>query len=460
MNGSIFKYFTISILSAILSIRTEKSVAQGVTISKKRYLTIGDTIPDISMKMFNYTDSLVKPSDFRGKLLILDIWATWCKSCVENFPKMQSLQAEFGDAIQILPIALNESEDVIKKFYKKRKDFGREIYLPTVVDDSLMTRQFYFKTISHVVWINQEGIIMAITGSRPVNHKIIQRILHGENVKLPLKYLDPAFDESKPLLVFGNGGNDTSFTVRSLFTRYKPHIRNRSLIWSSSSEHFFSLRNRNALQMYTEFYGHLSHEIEMDINLKQMFEMDYLKKRVLIECSKEKIKNWPVPTDIYKVEEYSHRYRYCYELNLPPSYTRKQALEKAIDDLDFFLQVKSEIDVREVECLALVRINKNKPIGKSIRGHIAPKVDRANDSLQIANMPMITLSKELTQRGRNLPIIFDETGYKDNINMQIAFAKYTDDTAKLNSELSIYNLVLVPKKSLLKVLVIKDRNEL
>ena len=46
-------------------------------------LTIGDKVPDVEFEnVINYSDKKVRLSDFKGKLMILDFWATWCTSCI------------------------------------------------------------------------------------------------------------------------------------------------------------------------------------------------------------------------------------------------------------------------------------------------------------------------------------------------------------------------------------------
>jgi thiol-disulfide isomerase/thioredoxin len=59
-------------------------------------LKIGDKVPEITISnILNYKDSTGKPStsakisEFKGKLLILDFWATWCTPCIKYLPELQ-----------------------------------------------------------------------------------------------------------------------------------------------------------------------------------------------------------------------------------------------------------------------------------------------------------------------------------------------------------------------------------
>ena len=53
-------------------------------------LKIGDKVPDIEFKnIINYKSKTARLSDFKGKLVILDFWGTWCTSCIAAFPKME-----------------------------------------------------------------------------------------------------------------------------------------------------------------------------------------------------------------------------------------------------------------------------------------------------------------------------------------------------------------------------------
>jgi thiol-disulfide isomerase/thioredoxin len=75
-------------------------------------LHIGDQCPEVELSMVNYATPVARLSDFRGKAVILDFWATWCAPCVGSFPKMDSIQKAFPDKLVILPVTYEEKTAV------------------------------------------------------------------------------------------------------------------------------------------------------------------------------------------------------------------------------------------------------------------------------------------------------------------------------------------------------------
>lgn len=60
--------------------------------------------------------------DYRGRVVLLHFWATWCAPCIKELPTLQSLQAQRGgEGFVIVPVALdfNKTHAQITKFMKK-----------------------------------------------------------------------------------------------------------------------------------------------------------------------------------------------------------------------------------------------------------------------------------------------------------------------------------------------------
>ena len=62
-------------------------------------------------------DAAVRLSQYRGKVVYLDFWASWCGPCKQSFPWMNSLQARYGaQGLQVLAINVDARRDDARKF--------------------------------------------------------------------------------------------------------------------------------------------------------------------------------------------------------------------------------------------------------------------------------------------------------------------------------------------------------
>ena len=64
----------------------------------------------------------LKLSDYRGKVVLLDFWATWCEPCRAEIPHFVDMQNKYGaQGFQILGISMDDSPDPVPAFYKQFK---------------------------------------------------------------------------------------------------------------------------------------------------------------------------------------------------------------------------------------------------------------------------------------------------------------------------------------------------
>jgi len=172
---------------------------------KIRPLKIGDTVPDIAFTMVNYDKPTANLSDFKGKLIILDFWATHCAPCIKAMGKFETLQSKFKDAVQI--ILLNEktgdTETKVKEFFENRRKKGYDTVLPSSITWSKATDLFPHVTIPHCVII-KDNVMMAITSSETVTEFTIEKYLRGAKSDIPMKidfYSDHLLIINKDLII-------------------------------------------------------------------------------------------------------------------------------------------------------------------------------------------------------------------------------------------------------------------
>ena len=59
-------------------------------------------------------------SSYRGKVVLLDFWATWCDPCREEIPHFVELQQKYGDrGLQIIGVSMDDSPEPVRPFYQR-----------------------------------------------------------------------------------------------------------------------------------------------------------------------------------------------------------------------------------------------------------------------------------------------------------------------------------------------------
>jgi peroxiredoxin/outer membrane lipoprotein-sorting protein len=86
----------------------------------------GTVAPDFTLKSPSGTP--VRLSDFRGKVVILAFWATWCENCMDEFPHLRAIaKARRGDVV-VLAADIGDSEGTFRKWVAKNQSYNSFVF--------------------------------------------------------------------------------------------------------------------------------------------------------------------------------------------------------------------------------------------------------------------------------------------------------------------------------------------
>ena len=118
---------------------------------------IGKLAPDFELS--NLDGQVVSLSDFRGKPVLLNFWATWCGPCRFEMPFIQKMYEELsGEGLVILAVNLQENPARVKKFVENL-GFTFPVLLATNQEVSLAYNIRYIPT---TFFVDKNGIIQDI----------------------------------------------------------------------------------------------------------------------------------------------------------------------------------------------------------------------------------------------------------------------------------------------------------
>ncbi len=128
------------------------------------YPKVGEFAPLFEAKTFE--GGTIKLADLRGKIVLLDFWATWCGPCVAQLPQVQQLYETFGANGRFVMIGMSLDWDMEKvgSFLARRQLKWPQVSLGDM-DTSTVVKQYGVGSIPTMVLIDPEGRIVAMDTS-------------------------------------------------------------------------------------------------------------------------------------------------------------------------------------------------------------------------------------------------------------------------------------------------------
>ena len=192
-------------------------------------LVVGDTVPDLLIEnVANYKSSQLSLASLKGKPLIIDFWGQFCAPCIKTILKLDSLKKSFNHSFEVITVSDHTSEEELRKTLSRYKTF-EGFQLPVVLGASALKKYFPYKIISHLVWIDKEGVVKAITGGDEVTVSKLEEFVTGQPINWPIKNDVLNFNLRQPLLEYTKEfDNPPQQLYYSGFFSYLPRVHSAS----------------------------------------------------------------------------------------------------------------------------------------------------------------------------------------------------------------------------------------
>ncbi|WP_046174388.1 redoxin domain-containing protein [Domibacillus indicus] len=133
-------------------------------------IAVGSQAPDFLVQRMDGKE--VRLSDYKGKKVFLNFWATWCPPCKQEMPHMQSFYEENEGKAEILAVNLEESKT-------KAKDFADQYHLtfPVLMDkNGEVAEKYEIYTMPTTYVLNEDGTVyQKIVG--PMDEKMMKDLI-------------------------------------------------------------------------------------------------------------------------------------------------------------------------------------------------------------------------------------------------------------------------------------------
>lgn len=190
---------------------------------KEYYVDTGTNLPDVTLYEKNGAVTTLK--NYRGKLVYIDIWASWCGNCIIRFPHSKQLRkrlAVFGldTLIQFININVDDTSQKRRKAMKKYNPEGISLYSG---DTSIYTI-WNISSLPRYILLDTSGKILAKNMASPDNASVDYLLFAASKGVHPIQALWKQFEQNKLMEQYRTPDAFTDKDYREWYLKLSPHL--------------------------------------------------------------------------------------------------------------------------------------------------------------------------------------------------------------------------------------------
>ena len=410
------------------------------TSAQQKALKIGDVIPEkvwmTPLSVANAPQKTMELDKDRDKLILLDFWATWCGSCLKNFPKMEALEKQFEGKLKVLPVT-GEDLATLNKFFAS-KNGQRFKNLISVAGDPFLSKIFPHYAIPFIVWI-KDGKVLNTTDASQVTADNIQEILQGKksSVETVLQ-----IGRDRPLMLAEQFDLEKKTTLVNYALLSKGRIK---AIAPGSGFH----RNNDGVVYGRQWTNISLMNIYRGIAY-ELFEKEntpFSEKRLVNLVKNPEAIDFTITQEDDPVDDRLYNFEF-----IVPQNKADQLYPNMLKALNEFSGYSALIEKQRTKCLVMKKTGASDDL-KTKGGTVVSNLVKTTVIVRNAPLEHLIVYLNVNNQFTDLNVI-DETGYTDNVDLNLGTVK---DLAELKKALQKYGLTLIEEERDLSMLVVRDR---
>ncbi len=154
---------------------TNQNYLSEITKSYEKLKKIEKGAISPNFKFNDLANKEVTLSDFKGKLIYIDVWATWCAPCLQELPALKKVEEKYKDEnIVFVSICKDDSKERWLKMINDKELKGVQLFAEE--DNSSFFEDYAIQGIPWYILIDEEGKIIDSNAKRPSDPKLIEEI--------------------------------------------------------------------------------------------------------------------------------------------------------------------------------------------------------------------------------------------------------------------------------------------
>lgn len=363
--------------------------------------------PDLLFRsVLNYPSPSVRLSAFAHKPLLIHMWTFSCTGCIAEFAKLDSLQAQFGDSLQILLIN-PEPRGATDSFFRRFPKIHRPIHVPMMTNEVQLHNDLRWLGD---LWLDASHTVRYAADLQHTNVSNLRTFIAGKALRFKPKYFIADYDNSVPLFAEGNGRWVDSVVSYSYFFHHAFPINLVKAIAPRERTPTTRLLLPNMPVFYLfdwayrpdRAHAFTSYTTDIPDSLRSLFFM---------------------PPDGSGDENWRIDHTYTYEIKVPPT-RAAQIWQLMREDLARQFEVTADVQLQERLCWVLIAADQTKfsPRQQGATASSAPVVHDTSTLLSFQCYPMTKLFAdfEVMMAARSPLPLLNETNYTGLVDCELS----------------------------------------